>query len=152
MAVAVASIGAVAGSTGTTMTPGAPAGVAVGDLLLLCCTARHDGANQFFSASGWTQAVLTKATSQFMYSAILYRVADGTASDTPTVSFSVDPAFGQQSVILRLTGQDAAWLNDTDGATAAITNSVAVPAMTVTADGSLALAVVAQNTSDVAEQ
>jgi hypothetical protein len=82
MSYAFRSVGAVAEGTGA-LSPGAPAGVVVGDLLLLSLVSRDN--SQTLSApnppTGWT---LVSPTSPVGWNYLFARIADGTASDTPT--------------------------------------------------------------------
>lgn len=77
--------------TGPTLSPGAPAGVQVGDLLVLISESRSNSATAS-TPSGWSgpfsgfPARSGTASGGTIY--IWYRVADGTSTDTPTVTWS----------------------------------------------------------------
>ena len=72
------------------LTPGAPAGKAVGDLLFLIVESRGI-ATTVTTPSGWTAVSGSPFTSGTASGGRIYvftRVADGTATDTPSVSYS----------------------------------------------------------------
>jgi hypothetical protein len=73
------SVGAVAEGNGS-LNPGAPAGVVVGDLLLLSLVGRDNGQTAP-APSGWT---LVSPASPVGWNYLYARIADGTAADTPT--------------------------------------------------------------------
>ena len=82
----VRSVGAVS-TGGTPLTPGAPAGKVNGDLLLLFVEDR-DG-NALSGLTGWTAhpdspVKITGGSPAAVQ--MLYRIADGTAADTPSIT------------------------------------------------------------------
>jgi hypothetical protein len=77
-------------ATPTTLTPGAPAGVAVGDLLLLVCESRSITAT-VATPTGWTLATGFPKRSGTASGGTIYvftRIADGSANDTPSPVWS----------------------------------------------------------------
>ncbi len=72
------------GGTSGTLSPGAPAGTAVGDLLLLYAVNRNNG-NLVTTPTGW---VSISPGSNVTWNSVFVRIADGTATDTPTVTFT----------------------------------------------------------------
>lgn len=129
--------------TGTgTLSPGAPAGKATGDLLLLATAARN-GTETLTTPSGWT--LLADTTSTANDSCALFgRIADGSASDTPTLNWSGSSPSAAQI---------AAWYGDvyTDLATIVAhsavagttsnTSEVPIPALTISTADCLVVAV-----------
>ncbi len=90
MSYAFRSVGTAAHGTGA-LSPGAPAGVSVGDLLLLSLVCRDNG--QTLSApnppTGWT---LVSPATPVSWDYLFARIADGTADDTPTgLDYSATP-------------------------------------------------------------
>jgi PASTA domain len=79
MSYAFRSVGAVATGTGA-LSPGAPAGKQVGDLLLLSLESR-DNTQTAPGPSGWT---LVSPTTPVGWNYLYARIADGTSADTPT--------------------------------------------------------------------
>lgn len=94
------SISAAASGTGTTITTNAPSGVSSGNLLILTVSAAS--AASVTTPSGWTQShnAADPATS-FVRCAIYHRIADGTGSDTPSVTLGSSVAY--VAYILRFT-------------------------------------------------
>jgi hypothetical protein len=79
------SVGSIASNTDSSaLSPGAPAGKAVGDLLLLPTVNRTASGQSIASLSGWTD--LTEG--QDIGVELWARIADGTATDTPTVDWT----------------------------------------------------------------
>lgn len=74
-----------------------PSSVQVGDLLVLLWNSTQTAANPTFSA-GWTVAFGPNGNTDY---AVVYRIADGTANDVCTVTYS---ASGWIYQILRITG------------------------------------------------
>ena len=88
-----------------TLTPGAPAGVGIGNLLFLQVQVFAAGASLFVSVttpSGWTNvASLTDAGPDHALS-LFYRWATGTADDTPTVTAANDATAATSVAAARL--------------------------------------------------
>lgn len=133
--------GTVSSGSGS-LTPGAPAGLAVGDLML-CATCARASTETLSNPSGWTRLLDTIATANDAL--ILYgRIADGTGSD----AFSGDWSGGSNS-----RAQIAAFYGSvyTDLATIVAHSNVAGsagtvadipnPAVTITTDGCLVIGV-----------
>lgn len=80
----VGSNGAVQPATGTSITPATVAGVAAGDLLI-CSAAQPRTLSAFTNASytNWTTLVNVQNSGATLFVQIIYRIADGTASDNP---------------------------------------------------------------------
>jgi hypothetical protein len=134
MPIVVASVGTLVFGSGTSIATSAPSGVAVGDLLVLCVSTQHDTAGTV--PSGWTLGANASPSSGAIQSCVFWRVADGTASDTPTVSLSLSDGYG--AIILRITGNDtaapfdvAATYSQSSGA------SLSIPAVTTSTASSL---------------
>lgn len=73
-------------NTSASLSPGAPAGAAVGDLLLLFTGVfTGSGGETMTTPSGWT---LIASTAQNVGLRVFARVADGTGTDTPAVDWS----------------------------------------------------------------
>ena len=76
-------------SNSALLSPGAPAGVQVGDLLIMPTAAYTVSATILTEPTGWTQIVAPLiADNPGPTIAIYARVADGTANDTPTVRWN----------------------------------------------------------------
>lgn len=97
----VASVGSVASGTGTSITTNAPSGVAVGDLLDLR-VAIVTGTPSIDTPSGWT-LIASVSDGVGVRTAAYWRIADGTATDTPTVSIT-GGSVTYRAYILRITG------------------------------------------------
>jgi hypothetical protein len=72
-----------------------------------------------------------------MYAAIYDRIADGTAADSPTATFSVDPSSGQMAVILRVTGHAGTPFDVASGSGSGNATTLAIPSVTVANAASL---------------
>lgn len=81
-AITFIAVGVVAHANNASVTPGAPAGRAVGDLLLLFAAIRNSGTGTVNAPTGYTQML---ANGNF---ALYGRIATNTAADLPTVSFT----------------------------------------------------------------
>ncbi len=79
MSYAFVNVGTTATGNGA-LNPGAPAGVSVGDLLLLSLVGRNNGETAP-APTGWT---LVSPASPVSWDYLYARIADGTADDTPT--------------------------------------------------------------------
>lgn len=76
--------------TPTTLSPGAPSGVAVGDFLLLVCESKSNTAT-VATPAGWTPVTGSPVRSGTAAGGTIYlfvRIADGTANDTPSPIWS----------------------------------------------------------------
>lgn len=80
------NLGTAAAGLGT-LSPGAPAGKAVGDLLILA-TATRDNGQTLTTPTGWTVWV---GGTNVTWNYIFARIADGTAADTPTIAYTTGP-------------------------------------------------------------
>lgn len=147
----IESISSVASSVGTTITTTAPSGVTSGDTLLMMATCRAATGNDWTTPTGWTRVEDSLAVVDgTMHAAVFTRTADGTATDTPSLVFNVDPAQGHQAVIMRITGTDGV---DVDGeSNSELSNTQpAIPSVSVTDNDSLAICVVGFATGGAAE-
>lgn len=148
----IQSTSSVASDDGTTLTTLAPSGVTSGDTLLLLATCRHNtfGAD-WTTPTGWTRVEDSLAVVDGpMYAAAFIRTADGTATDTPSLVFNVDPSQGQQAVIMRITGTDGVDVDGESNSELSVTQP-SIPSVTVTDNNSLAICVVGFLTGGSAE-
>ena len=97
----VQSTGTSATGTGTSITTNAPAGVAVGDFLLLCVGV--SSATTISTPTGWTDISTVASAGSEARVSMFYRIATGGADDTPTVSLGASVAYGAD--ITRIDGQ-----------------------------------------------
>jgi len=120
----------------------APAGVAAGNLLVLLVSTRGGGITIPSAPTGWIHQVSqTNAGGTTVH--LLTRVADGTATDTPTVTLSATPTDGWQTVILKITGQDSPFLDDSGGGTDNVNDAtINTPAVAVAEGASLVIAAI----------
>jgi hypothetical protein len=126
--------------------PGAPAGKAVGDMLVLVISSTHN-AFTVTTPTGWTLATSKASGTALGGKVFVYtRIADGTAADTPnpvlaglTTSTTGTPA---QAVILAFTNltetQDAAAVSSD---LAAQTTTTAIPSITTTVDKDMVIGI-----------
>jgi hypothetical protein len=146
------SVGAIDYDTNAaSLTPGAPSGKATGDLLLLY-TAERAGAQTITDLSpNWTQLGFDNADSWSFY--IWGRIADGSANDTPTVTWT------------GTTADCAAWIeayygdvytdlstivahSDTSGNQATELSVLRLPTLTITTDNCLVVAMTMRQKSN----
>lgn len=100
----VASVGTGANGSGSSIVTNAPSGVTAGDLLELNITLTPASVT-ITTPTGWNSiGPATDGTS--LRTGKFWRIADGTADDTPTVTLS-GAAAGYRSYILRVTGASA---------------------------------------------
>ena len=86
------SVGTADQQNGTSLSPGAPAGKQVGDLLTMMVWSR-DSTKTVTPPSGWTAlSDNVNVTWTYLYG----RIADGTGSDTPTLTYSGTAHIGAQ--------------------------------------------------------
>lgn len=109
MPIVIQSSGSLVFGSGSSIVTSAPSGVAVGDLLVLFVSTEHSQANT--TPTGWTLAGSASVGSGQIQSVIWWRIADGTADDTPTVSLTL--ADDHEALLIRLDGQDATTPFDT---------------------------------------
>lgn len=129
--------------TGTgTLTPGAPSGKATGDLLLLATGARA-ATETLSTPSGWTLLLDTTSTANDSC-ALFARIADGSGSDTPTFDWSgTSDGFAQIAAYYGDVFTDLANIiaHSAVAGTTSNTTNIPIPALTVTTDNCLLLAV-----------
>ncbi len=153
MAVAYKSVGSVTEGTDNTAETAAPSGVVSGDLLVLFLFIKTDNSNPSATPttpSGWTARDSNNETSGSVDSSVwtYTRIADGTGSDTPTISLASTPGFVWQTVIVRLDSHDATTPYDTgNNGTGGGVDAEPIPTATVANDGSMALCGMAKNAS-----
>lgn len=146
MAVAFQSAGTQAyTSSGTSVSPGAPAGVVVGDLLFAAANASGN-AGRINDPAGWT---LVGSEQGFFFNSAQakswYRIADGTANDTPTITRNGTGSL--QAGIIRIDGH-AATPFDVVVQGEDSSRPITVADATVTEDASLAVAVITSYLAD----
>lgn len=134
-------------SNPTNLTPGAPAGKADGDLLICITFCREEASATVSTPSGWNLVSgfpVSSATDKGGRIYAFTRRADGSASDTPTVSWSgvVTGTSGDSSTAVILAYEP--WLTETlDGTvpsptdTTATNGTVSLPTYTTTFENSL---------------
>lgn len=88
------STGAVSHGNNANVTPGAPAGAANGDALILMAAIRNSGAGTVDLPAGWTDI------SNFGNFRIMGRYRAGSAADTPTVTFTGGVANADTSAVI----------------------------------------------------
>ena len=93
-------LGATASGTGTSISTNAPAGVQVGERLVLVVVVEANITPA--TPTGWTQRDTDVTATHSCNLTIWDRVADGTANDTPTVTLS---SATYTAIIVRLTGK-----------------------------------------------
>lgn len=144
MTVAFQTVGSESYGTDASAETAAPASVVSGDLLLLTLFIRCNPRVTPTTPTGWTvtgSQLDDSSTYGDVY--VFHRIADGTATDTPTVTLSASPANGWQTRILRVDGHDATTpIDTTAGANRAGSSDTAeIPVATVARNGSLAICV-----------
>ena len=157
MAIAMRSFSAsstAAGSNGAnSLVTAAPTGKSIGDLLVLSVTNRSNGGLGVpalgANSTGWSTVSPFSSASIIVSITSLatkwwWRVADGSANDTPTVTGSyTNGSDGNISYILMaITGANNAAPGDVGGSASATTaTSTAIPAITTTAAGDMQVGV-----------
>lgn len=130
--------GTVSATTGTTdLTPGAPAGKQVGDLLIFSTAHRVTALSITSLSPGWTQ--LFAGNSGAPSVEVWARIADGSATDTPTVTWS---ASGFKLGWIEAYSGDvytdlATIVAHTNNVQGGSLSSIVVPTLTVTTDNTL---------------
>lgn len=124
-----------------TLTPGAPAGKSVGDLLILT-TAQRVTAQTVSAITGWTEIYNQNAAGNSLY--VFCRIADGTATDTPSVVWTGTTA-DMAARIFAFHGEVYTDCATILAHTAAFENTnqasdLNVPSLTVTTDNTMLLA------------
>lgn len=132
------SISIAAESTTSSLAMNAPSGVVSGDFLvaIAICEERR----QADTPTGWSLAHYIQSGTVNIGQTVFYRVADGSADDTPTITFPAAPSQGATGFILRINGQASSGAFDTSAsAFSAFTSVLAVPTATVADNDSLCL-------------
>jgi hypothetical protein len=133
----VESVSAVAETATSSLQLNAPSGVVAGDLLVMTVVCRdRQEAN---AVSGWTNTGYVESATVAIGQTTYHRVADGTSTDTPAVTFSSAPSTLAWGIIHRVSGHDGvtAYVSDLSG----FASSLSIPTTTAGDNESLCLAV-----------
>lgn len=152
MAIAYQSAGTQDYTTSSaSASPGAPAGVVSGDLLVLGVMTDMSGfstTDRLPSVTGWTKVGTHENANNVNFQQhVFWRKADGTADDTPTVT-ATESLGSIQAGIIRIDGQHATAPLDDIVQGHDDSRPIAVGDLTVAEDGSLAVAVVSSYLTD----
>ena len=123
------------------ISPGAPAGVVAGDLLLIATTCRPN-ASTLTTPTGWSVLKTNDAETE-NGATLLGRIADGGANDTPTISWSTGNSSAQIAAFSGDVYTDLATIVAHSAAAASTSNTVDIPnpAITITTDNCLVIGV-----------
>lgn len=134
----VESVSTVAtASASTSVTTNAPSGVAVGDLLILMISTEN--AITLGAQTGWTIREQRVGPSSNNAVIVLDRIADGTATDTPTITHTSSVAHWI-ACMLRVSGAGSFDVSADYGSSSNIA-TIEIPSVVVAEDDSLAVAI-----------
>lgn len=145
MAVAYRTTGTYTRGSDTSAETSAPSGVVSGDFLVLFFVARYSSASDPnpTTPTGWTlQQTAIDTTSTVKSCVYCYtRIADGTGTDTPTITLADSPQNGWGTVMIRFDSHDSSTPYDTGniGIGAASDDTIAIPTATAARNGSIAI-------------
>lgn len=131
----VASVGAAATGIGTSITTNAPSGVTSGDLLIL--SVGTVSATTVTTPTGWTLIDSLTDGSSLSREAMYFRVADGTADDTPSVTLGTFKDYC--AFIVRVTGSVASPVDVKNTGSGTSSTTPTVPSVTTTISNELLL-------------
>jgi hypothetical protein len=134
-------VSAVATTTTTSLAMNAPSGVAVGDTLIAAVAC--EAALQANTPSNWTLINYRVNSTSGIATTTFWRIADGTADDTPTITFGSTPTVLAKGTILRLSGAHASAPIDTFAVASdpGFATVATIATATVAENGSLAVGV-----------
>lgn len=127
--VVVVAVGAVDSGTGA-ITPGAPSGRASGDILVMFLETVSGETPS--TPSGWTQLATVADTTDLTRLTVLWRRADGTATDVPTIADPGDHVVGRTIAFRNVLGSGSPFDVTTTGTLSAAATSVSIPSATTT--------------------
>lgn len=147
MAYSHRATGAAAQGTGTSIVTNAPAGVQIGDLLILAISMNGD--RTVTTPTGWTliSSVPSSAGGAFEL-ATYWRIATGGADDTPTVTVNLSSTYTAY-IVAYVNPHATPFDEKADTAQSSVDTTFEIGSVTVDNDDSMCLIIVASNTSSV---
>lgn len=137
----VASVGSAVTGTGTSISTSAPSGVSSGDLLVLTVTVTTS--TTITTPTNWNDVDTVADGSATLRTSMFYRVANGGADDTPTVSLGASVTY--IAVIARITGATSSPFDVKNTASSTSDSAPPIASVTTTTADELVIASIAIN-------